>query len=127
MYPGAELPWIRSGMVSPDGTGAGATRGTTKQIIVDTDAPLNAVSYQIISTKGRFEGAQEYTKGPKLPRLQGKVDYRISGRDFALKMQSTSAGLAWSFGKGLITINQRGGTQADPKGVSVPPVPPGFG
>ena len=127
MYPGAELPWIRSGMVSPDGTGTGAIRGTTKQIIVDTDAPLNAVSYQLISTKGRFEGAQEYTKGMKLPRLQGKIDYRISGRDFALKMQSTTAGLAWSFGKGMIVIQPRGQTQADPKGITVPPVPPGFG
>jgi len=124
-YPGAALPWIRSGMLAPDGKGA--VRATTKQIVVDTDAPLNAVSYEIIATKGRYEGAEEYTKGPKLPRLQGKIDYRITGRDFAVKMQSTSAGLAWSFGQGLILLNPRGQVLADPKGVAVPAPPPGFG
>jgi hypothetical protein len=113
MYPGAELPWIRSGMVAPDGKGA--IRATTKQIIVDTDAPLNAVTYEIIATKGRYQGAEEYTKGPKLPRLQGKIDYRITGRDFAVKMQSTTAGLAWSFGQGQILLNPRGTVLADPK------------
>ena len=122
-YPGADLPWIRSGQISPDG--AGKIRATTKQLLVDTDAPLDAVSYEIIATKGRFQGAQEYTKGPKLPRLQGKVDYRITGRDFAVKMASTRSGLAWSFGQGAILIAPRGQTLADPKGLTVP-TPPGL-
>jgi hypothetical protein len=123
-YPGAELPWIRSGQMSPDG--AGKMRATTKQLLVDTDAPLNAVSYELIATKGRFAGAVEYTKGPKLPRLQGKIDYRVTGRDFAVKMASTAAGLAWSFGQGQILLAARGTKLADPKGLSVPTPPPGF-
>jgi hypothetical protein len=113
IYPGADLPWIRSGQMSPDG--AGKVRATTKQILVDTDAPLNAVSYELIATKGRYDGAQEYTKGPKMPRLQGKIDYRVTGRDFAVRMQSTNAGLAWSFGQGAILLAPRGQTLADPK------------
>jgi hypothetical protein len=115
-YEGEDLPWIRSGQLSPDG--AGKVRSTTKQIIVDTDAPLNAVTYQIIATKGRFQGAKEYVKPPKLASErkrdgQGKIDYRITGRDFALKMQSTIAGVPWSFGQGAILLSPRGRTDTD--------------
>jgi hypothetical protein len=110
-YPDAiELPWIRSGQLSPDG--GGKSRSTTKQILVDTDAPLNAVTYQIIATKGRFLNAPEYTRVPKMAREQGKIDYRISGRDFALKMQSTIAATPWSFGQGTILIAPRGAREA---------------
>jgi hypothetical protein len=123
-YPGAELPWIRSGQISPDSKGG--IRATTKQLLVDTDAPLNAVSYQIIATKGRFAGAVEYTKGPRLPRLQGKIDYRVTGRDFAVKMASTNAGLDWSFGQGAILLAPRGTRLHDPLSISVPTPPAGF-
>lgn len=114
-YPGAlELPWVRSGQLNPDG--GGKVRSTTKQILVDTDAPLNAVTYQIIATKGRFAGAQEYTlpvNPARLPREQGKIDYRISGRDFALKLASTAiAAVPWSFGQGTIMLAPRGARQA---------------
>ena len=117
-YPGAELPWIRSGHLSPDG--GGKVRSTTKQILVDTDAPLNAVTYQIIATKGRFANAKEYMKPPKMASDrgrwgQGKIDYRITGRDFALKMQSTIAGVPWSFGQGTILLAPRGRVSADDK------------
>jgi hypothetical protein len=120
-YPGSELPWIRSGQIAPDGKG-GAVRATTKQLVVDTDAPLNAVSYELIATKGRFGGAVEYTKGPRMPRLQGKIDYRVTGRDFSVKMQSTTAGLAWSFGQGQILLAPRGARLHDPTSISVPKV-----
>ena len=116
-YPDAlELPWIRSGMMSPDG---GKTRATTKQMQVDTDAPANVVSYEIIATKGRFATATEYTKGPKLPSVrreneQGKIDYRITGRDFALKMAMALPGTPWSFGQGTILLAPRGAVLADP-------------
>ena len=117
LYPGAALPWIRSGQIAPDGQGA--IRATTKQLVVDTDAPLNAVTYQLFATKGRYAGAEEYTKGPKLPRLQGKIDYRITGRDFSVKMASTTAGLAWSFGKGQILLAPRGEKLADPRAATM--------
>jgi hypothetical protein len=62
-YPGAdELPWIRSGAFGLD---SGVIMATTKQLIVDTDADLDAVSYEIIATRGRFKDAREYSKGPK--------------------------------------------------------------
>ena len=95
---------------------------TTKQLLVDTDADLDTVSYQIFATKGRYKDAPERTKGPKLPSTavhhsgprcralsagQGKIDYRISGRDFSVKMQ-TLGQKPWSFGQGQVVVTPRG-------------------
>jgi len=112
-----ERPWIRSGFFGLD---KGVTMATTRQILVDTDADLEVVSYQLFATKGRYLQAPERTNGPKVPALrdsygslegnvhaQGKIDYRISGRDFAVKMQMMTS-KPWSFGEGLITIAPRG-------------------
>ena len=104
-----ELPWIRSGFV---GVENGTVMATTRQILVDTDADLDTVSYQLFATKGRYKNAPERTKSPKLPstrrlNAQGKIDYRISGRDFAVKMQMV-AHKPWSFGQGQVIVTPRG-------------------
>jgi hypothetical protein len=116
VYPDCpELPWIRSGFV---GVENGTVMATTRQILVDTDAELDAVSYQLFATKGRYKDAPERTKGPKTPKLrqtlngfrhneQGKIDYRISGRDFAVKMQMLGS-KDWSFGQGQVVVTPRG-------------------
>ena len=122
LYPDTpELPWIRSGFFGVDN---GTVMATTKQLLVDTDAELDAVSYQLFATKGRYQNAPEYTKGAKLPSTrqvhhsgttlpghyrsgQGKIDYRISGRDFAVKMQTTGQ-KPWSFGQGQVVVTPRG-------------------
>ena len=122
LYPDTpELPWIRSGFFGVDN---GTVMATTKQLLVDTDAELDAVSYQLFATKGRYQNAPEYTKGAKLPSTrqvhhsgttlpahyrsgQGKIDYRISGRDFAVKMQTTGQ-KSWSFGQGQVVVTARG-------------------
>jgi len=124
-YPGAdspELPWIRSAFINLDG---GPTLVTTKQVLIDIDADLDAISLQLFATKGRFDHAPEYTKGPKiaaqratiaqrianrndgLHTQQGKIDYRITGRDFAVKLQMIGS-KPWTFGQGLITLAPRG-------------------
>jgi len=122
LYPDTvELPWIRSGFFGAEN---GTVMATTKQLLVDTDADLDAVSYQLFATKGRYKNALERTKGPKLPSArqvhhngttlpehyrsgQGKIDYRISGRDFSVKMQ-TLGQKDWSFGQGQVLITPRG-------------------
>jgi len=113
--PTFELPWIRSGFIGLEG----GTMATTKQLLVDTDAELDAVSYQLFATKGRYKGAPERTLGPKIPATrrnnttgadrsqQGKIDYRLSGRDFAIRMQSMGQKM-WTFGKGEVIVTQRG-------------------
>ena len=114
----AELPWIRSAFTNIEG---GVMMATTKQLVVDTDADLDAVSYQLFATKGRYKNAPERTKGAKLPsarrlNTQGKIDYRISGRDFAVKMatqphpQPDGSILAktWTFGQGHVVVAGRG-------------------
>jgi len=92
---------------------------TTKQILVDTDAELDAVSYQLFATKGRYKDAPERTLGPRIPATrrndatgalrnqQGKIDYRITGRDFSVRMQSVGQKM-WSFGTGQVIITPRG-------------------
>jgi len=112
--PAFELPWIRSGYIGLEGTMA-----TTRQLLVDTDADLDAVTYQLFATKGRYKNAPERTLGPKLPanrrnadsgalrNEQGKIDYRLSGREFSIRMQSTGA-KSWTFGKGQVTVTARG-------------------
>ena len=114
----AELPWIRSAFTNIEG---GVLMATTKQIVVDTDADLDAVSYQLFATKGRYRNAPERTKGPKLPsarrlNTQGKIDYRISGRDFAVKMATqphpepdgSVSAKTWTFGQGHVVVAGRG-------------------
>jgi hypothetical protein len=114
-YPGAdELPWIRSGAF---GLEKGTVIATTRQLIVDTDADLDAVSYEIIATRGRFQGTPEYSGGPRTPATrrylrapitdQGKIDYRITGRDFSVKMQMLTS-KPWTFGQGLVMVTPRG-------------------
>jgi hypothetical protein len=113
--PNFELPWIRSGAI---GLSGGINMATTKQILVDTDAELDAVSYQLFATKGRYQDAPERTKGPKLPATrrthtldvrnqQGKIDYRLTGRDFSIKMQ-TMGQKSWTFGTGQVIVTSRG-------------------
>jgi hypothetical protein len=119
VYPGlTELPWIRSGFF---GIENGTVMATTRQLLVDTDADLDTVSYQLFATKGRYRNAPERTKGPKVPLYrwahpkseanwrgdQGKIDYRISGRDFSVKMQML-APKEWSFGQGQVLVTPRG-------------------
>ena len=113
-----ELPWIRSSFVNIEG---GVAMATVRQLLVDTDAELDAVSYQLFATKGRYRNAPERTKDAKLPSArristQGKIDYRISGRDFAVKMASqphtaddgTTYIKPWSFGQGHVVVAARG-------------------
>jgi len=38
-------------------------------------------------------------------------------------MQSTSAGIAWSFGQGVILLAPRGQRLHDPRSIAVPAVP----
>ena len=110
----AELPWIRSAFTNIEG---GVMMATTKQLVVDTDADLDAVSYQLFATKGRYKNAPERTKGAKLPsarrlNTQGKIDYRLSGRDFAVKMashpQPDGSIKPWTFGQGHVVVAGRG-------------------
>jgi hypothetical protein len=120
VYPDCpDLPWIRSGYF---GIENGTVMATTKQLLVDTEADLDTVSYQLFAAKGRYKDAPERTKGPKVPLYrwihpktsdtmwrggQGKIDYRISGRDFSVKMQML-APKEWSFGQGQVLVTPRG-------------------
>jgi hypothetical protein len=106
-----ELPWIQSGAINID---AGKGLATTKQLIVDTDADAGAVGYQLFSAKARYSDAVLRTKGMKVPSAragdnkQGKVDYRLTGRDFYLRMQSQQPARPWSFGQAQLLLTPRG-------------------
>jgi hypothetical protein len=47
---------------------SGITMATTRQLLVDTDADLDAVSYQLFATKGRYSNARERSLGAKVPK-----------------------------------------------------------
>ena len=99
------LPWIRSGAINIT---KGTSMATVRQLLVDTDAPRDAVEYQLFATKGRYTDAAERVGPSKLPRIDGKIDYRISGRDIFLKMKSARDGVTWSFGEGQVLVAARG-------------------
>ncbi len=105
------LPWVRSGAVN---VATGKQMATTKQIWIDTDAPLGAVGYELFAIKGRFS-QEPRSKGLKIPRVPGKVDYRITGRDFFLKLQSLKDGVTWTHGQSHLLMSPRGRNAFDDK------------
>ena len=112
------LPWVRSGAVN---VATGKQMATTKQIWIDTDAPLDAVGYELFAIKGRFS-QEPRSKGLKVPRTPGKLDYRITGRDFFLKLQSMKDGVTWTHGQSHLLMSPRGRSGFDDKaGAPRPP------
>jgi hypothetical protein len=97
------LPWVRSGAIN---VATGNVMATTKQLWVDTDAPLNAVGYELFASKGRTASPPR-SKGLKFPREPGKIDYRITGRDFFLKLQAMTDGVTWTHGQSHILMSPR--------------------
>jgi hypothetical protein len=109
-YPDVEeLPWIQSGAIN---VGKGKVFATIKQLLVDTDAGLEDVTYQISTNRGRYldTGDPIHRRiGPaKTARKRGVIDYRISGRDFYLRMASQPGRKLWSFGEGQFVLAPRG-------------------
>ncbi len=105
------LPWVRSGAVN---IGTGKQMATTKQIWIDTDAPFDAVGYELFAIKGRYS-QEPRSKGLKIPRVPGKVDYRITGRDFFIKLQSLKDGVTWTHGQSHLLLSPRGRNAFDNK------------
>ena len=105
------LPWVRSGAVN---IATGKQMATTKQIWVDTDAPVDAVGYELFSIKGRYS-QEPRSKGLKIPRVPGKIDYRLTGRDFFIKLQSMRDGVTWTHGQSHLLMAPRGRSGFDDK------------
>lgn len=99
------LPYIVSGAINLE---EGSQLMTTRQFLLDTDADLDAVELQIYALKGRHKGAVIRTKGLKRPRTQGKIDYRLTGRDFVLRLRSSALLKPWTFGQGKLLLGARG-------------------
>lgn len=107
-YDAPVLPYAQSAAVN---IANGAKNVTASKGIADTRAPANDVQFFIGARKGRIMGSVPpmRLKGPYHVRPDGKVDFRVTGRDLVIRIQSTRSGVEpWTFGQMLVRLAPRG-------------------
>ena len=107
-YGGATLPYAESAALNMK---SGSRLSTVLQAQADHASSYNNVFYSIIGRIPRLEGAQPAVETQrKQARSDGYVDWRMTARDFRLRIESAvDGGASWSFGQMLLKISQRGG------------------
>jgi len=105
-----ELPYAQTGAIN---IAAGARQCTARQGIVDTRAPANDVTFMVAARKDRIANGTltpDVRLGLAVRRDGGKLDFRVTGRDLVVRIQSARNGVPpWSFGQMLVKLFPRGG------------------
>lgn len=107
-YDAPELPYAQSGAIN---IAQGARQTTVQHAVVDTRAPRDDVQFFLGTRKGRQNpnNPPARLKGPYHPREDGKLDFRGTGRDLVIRIQSTRSGVQpWTFGQMLAHLAPRG-------------------
>jgi len=103
------LPYAQSGAIN---IAAGARQCTARQGIVDTRAPAADVQFQIAARRDRIQDGSEIMDQELalVARKEGgKLDFRVTGRDLIIRIQSARNGSApWTFGQMLVKLFPRG-------------------
>lgn len=104
------LPYAQTGAIN---IANGARQCTARQGIVDTRAPATDVQFMIGARRDRIEDGTgtadvELSLAPR--RDEGKLDFRVTGRDLIIRIQSARNGVQpWTFGQFLCKLFPRGG------------------
>jgi hypothetical protein len=98
-------PYVLSGAINFD---QGDKFMMMRQILMDTESDRDAVEVEVFASKGRNSDEDVYSKGRRRPRPGGKVDYRLTGRDFAIKLSSAPMLKPWTLGQLKFVFATRG-------------------
>jgi hypothetical protein len=108
-YDAPELPYAQSAAVQ---VVDGARQATMRKGLVDTRAPAGDVVFYIKALKDRIsDGTSKPDLSGLLPvrRNGGKLDFRVTGRDIIIRIQSQRSGVEpWTFGKFMCEVYPRG-------------------
>lgn len=106
----AELPYAQSAAIN---VSSGTRQCTLRQGLVDTRAPANDVQFWIGARKARIADAtniQDVQLSLVPLRDRGRLDFRVTGRDAVIRIQSLRNGSEpWTFGQFLVKKIPRGG------------------
>jgi hypothetical protein len=104
-----ELPYAQTGAIN---IAAGGRITTARSGIVDTRAPAGDVQFMITAHKDRIadgSGTPDKQFGLIARRDGGKLDFRVTGRDIVVRIQSARNGVEpWTFGQMLLRLFPRG-------------------
>ena len=105
-----QLPYAQTGAIN---IANGARQVTARQGIVDTRAPATDVQFMVAARRDRISDGTEIpdVELALAPRREGgKLDFRVTGRDLIIRIQSARNGVQpWTFGKFLCKLFPRGG------------------
>jgi len=107
-YDAPELPYAQSGAIN---IASGTRRSTLTRGIADTRAPPGDVLFYIGRSTNRIANGVPASalEGPKRVRADGKVDFRVTGRDLVVRIASARNGAQpWTFGQMLARQQARG-------------------
>lgn len=104
-----ELPYAVTAAIN---VGYGGRQCTVRQGIVDTRAPADDVHFRIGGQRDRITDGTEI-QDVEIPlavrRDGGKLDFRVTGRDITIRIESARNGVEpWTFGQMLVKIIPRG-------------------
>jgi hypothetical protein len=105
-----ELPFAQSAAIN---VAKGGRQATVRQGIADTRAPAADVNFRIGAARDRIlDGSEipDIEMALAVRREGGKVDFRVTGRDIFIRIESARNGVEpWTFGQMLVKIFPRGG------------------
>lgn len=106
-YGGADLPYAESAAINLK---SGTAMSTILQAQADHKSSYDNVFYTLIGRIPRLEGAApSVTALRKQARSDGYIDWRMTARDFRLRIEAANdGGPSWSFGEMLLMISKRG-------------------
>lgn len=110
-YPGSpEAPWAETFAIN---MGGGAGISTITQMVPDIGGEADTVSFKLYYSIQRSTNSNqvaEKVSAAKKMRADGWVDFRSTGRDFRLRIESDATKRSrWTFGNTEFTIKARGG------------------
>jgi hypothetical protein len=109
-YGDIELPYAQTAAIN---VLSGGRRATLRQGIADTRAPAGDVAFMVGARKDRIingAGTPDVQMNLAVRRDGGKVDFRVTGRDIVIRIQSLRNGVEpWTFGQFLCKVIPRGG------------------
>jgi hypothetical protein len=107
-----DAPMLPYAQTSAINVSKGARRCTVRQGIADTRAPAADVLFRVGARKARIANPTNFEDvqfALAVRRDGGKVDFRVTGRDIFIRIESTRNGSEpWTFGQMLVKVTPRG-------------------
>lgn len=105
-YGGAEKPWATTFTMN---VGSGTLLSTIAPSMPDLEGPTSGLSFRLDYRIQRNDEAPVFNTGDMAVGPDGRVPFRVTGRDFRLTVKQTGDGIGpWTFGDLLLNVIGRG-------------------